>query len=117
MSVPEVVGPRNERKHLQRLLERRLHKEHLRWSDRRRNFEAGESVGLLLGIGSIAIVLGWNGGIISTQLETWQRISIAAMGAVLMVVQHSMRRNFYKRIESPLIGARKKKEHVDDSGS
>lgn len=117
MGAPEVVSSRNEKKHLQRLLERKLHKEHLRWSDRCRNFETGESVGLLLGIGSLAIILGCNGGISSTQLEVWQRASIATMGAVLVVVQHVMRRNFYKRIETPLIGARKKKEHVDDSGS
>lgn len=116
-TVPEVISPRNERKHLHRLHERRVEKERLRRDDRKKNFEAGESVGLLLATGAIAVVAGWNGGLVAVELEVWQRISIASMGLVLMTVQHVMRRNFHRRTEAPLLGAQEKRKHVDDSGS
>ena len=117
MTAPEVIGPRNERKHLRRIQERRIEKERLRRDDRRKNFEAGESVGLLLAIGSVAVISGWRGGIAQVELEVWQRISIALMGVVLMTAQHVMRRNFHKRTDAPLIGAQKGTHHVDDSRS
>jgi hypothetical protein len=114
---PEVVGPRNEKKHLKRIYDRRLEKEFLRRNDRRKNFESGESVGMLLIMGAIAVVAGWRGGIAQVDLEVWQRISLAIMGAVLMVAQHIMRRKFYNHTEAPLTQAKEKMKHVDDSGS
>ena len=117
MTGPEVIGPRNMGKHLDRIHTRKLEKEQLRRDDRRRNFETGESVGLLLATGSISIIAAWRGGLAALELEIWQRISIALLGLILLVVQHVMRRRFYNKTEAPLTKAKQRKDHVDDSRS
>jgi len=117
MTRPEVVGPRNQSKHIARLLDQRVGKELLRRNDRRKNFEAGEATGLCLAIGAVGLLAAWQGSIVSFDLEIWQRISMTVLGVVLLVVQYGMRRNFYNNTEAPLIGARKRKQHVDNSGS
>jgi len=113
MTGPEVIGPRNQSKHLAKLYARRAEKELLRRDDREQNFLTGEKVTALFFLSMAAVATG--SGLIFDGLLLWQRLSIGAMGLALLIVQHGMRRNFYKRINEPLLAAEKRKQHVDDS--
>jgi len=68
-------------------------------------------------MGALAILAGWRGGLLGVNLVVWQRLTLALMGGLLLIVQYHLRKTFYQRTEAPLIGAQKRKQHVDDSRS